>query len=161
FSECDPGTWSSTVSNPTVILRCALGPRASRADGDALHREHLDDIADLDVVELLEADAALEPGLHLADIVLEPAQRPDLPLVDDDVVADQARLRVAGADDAALGDHAAGNRAVLRDLEGVPHLGDPDADLLERRLEEAGHRLLHLVGDVVDDRVRADLDALA
>ena len=34
--------------------------RCSRSDRDALHREHFDDVADLDVVELLEADAALE-----------------------------------------------------------------------------------------------------
>ena len=33
---------------------------------DAFHREHLDDVADLEVVELVEADAALEAGLDLA-----------------------------------------------------------------------------------------------
>src|SRR5580765_2245845 len=33
----------------------------------ALHREHLDDVAHLEVVELVEADAALEAGLDLAD----------------------------------------------------------------------------------------------
>ena len=35
----------------------------------------------------------------------------------------------------------------------------PMPDFLERRIEQAGHRLLHLVGDVVDDRVQADVDA--
>ena len=33
---------------------------------DALDDERLDDVADLDVVVVLEADAALEAGLHLA-----------------------------------------------------------------------------------------------
>ena len=47
---------------------------------DALHREHLDHVADLEVVELVEADAALEAGLDLADVVLEAAQRADLAL---------------------------------------------------------------------------------
>mgnify|MGYP003694146141 CR=1 FL=1 len=48
---------------------------------------------------------------------LEAAQRSDLAFVDDDVVAQQARLRVAGAGDASFGDHAAGDGAELRDLE--------------------------------------------
>src|SRR5207248_4076254 len=82
-----------------------------------LHREHFDHVADLDVVVLLEADAALDPGPHLADIVLEAAQRSDLPLVHDDVVAQQPRLRVAGARDAPLGHHAAGERPELRHLD--------------------------------------------
>ena len=70
--------------------------------GHALHREHLDDVADLDVVVPLEADAALEPGLHLGHVVLEPAERSDLAFVDDDVVAQQPGLRIAGAGDAPL-----------------------------------------------------------
>jgi hypothetical protein len=37
----------------------------------------------------------------------------------------------------------------------------PMPHFLERRLEQAGHRLLHLVGDVVDDRVQADVDLRA
>ena len=36
-----------------------------------------------------------KPGLHLGHVVLEAAQRRDLALADDDVVAQQARLRVA------------------------------------------------------------------
>ena len=46
-------------------------------------------------LNLLEADAALEPGLDLRDVVLEAAQRADLAFVDHDVVAEQPRLRVA------------------------------------------------------------------
>jgi hypothetical protein len=40
-------------------------------------------------------------------------------------------------------------------------VGDADADFLERRLEQADHRLLHLVRHVVDDGVLADVDAFA
>ena len=36
-----------------------------------------------------------------------------------------------------------------------------EAHFLERRLEQARHRLLDLVGHVVDDRVEADVDLLA
>ena len=39
------------------------------------------------------------------------------------------------ARDAAVGDHAAGNRADLRHLERLAHLGGADARFLERRLE--------------------------
>ena len=58
-----------------------------------------------------------KPGLHLGHVVLEAAQRSDLAFVDHDVVAQQPRLRVAGARDAPFGDHAAGDRAELRHLE--------------------------------------------
>src|SRR5688500_1359185 len=90
----------------------------SGADGrNALHREDLDRIADLDVVEVGQPDAALEARLHLAHVVLEAAQRCQLAFPDDDVVAKQARVRVAGTRDAAVGDHAAGHRADLRHAE--------------------------------------------
>src|SRR5919204_6573876 len=103
-------------------FRALRGREFSCGHRHALVHEHLDDVPDLDVVEPLEADAALEPGLHLADIVLEAAQRSDPAFVDHDIVAHEPRLRVAGARDAALGDHAPGDRAVLRDLERVAHL---------------------------------------
>src|SRR5262249_36815591 len=128
---------------------------------DALHREHFDEIADLDVVEPFEADAAFEAGFHLGRIVFEPAKRSNLALIDHDVVAQQPCLRVAGTGDASLRHHAAGNRAVLRNLECVAYFRHADAHLLERRFEETGHRLLHFVGDVVDDGVLPDVDVLA
>ena len=64
-----------------------------------------------------------KPGLHLAHVVLEAAQRAELAFVDHDVVAQQPRLRVAGARDAAVGDHAAGDGADLRHLEDLAHFG--------------------------------------
>src|SRR5262245_36797444 len=57
------------------------------------HREHFDDIVHFDVVEAFEADAALEAGFDLAHIVLEAAQRGNLPFEDDDVVAQQPGCR--------------------------------------------------------------------
>ena len=56
---------------------------------------------------------------------------------------------------------AAGDRAGLRDLEDVAHFGRAEPHFLERGLEQPGHRLLHLVGHVVDDRVMADVDLFA
>src|SRR5204862_4153079 len=79
------------------VLGELCGSPLRRHGGYAFHREHFNPVAHLDVVEPFEADAALEPGLHLADIVLEPAQPADLPFVDDDVVAEQPRLGFARA----------------------------------------------------------------
>src|SRR5262245_53863137 len=100
----------------------------------APHREDLDHVADANVVELIEADAAFESALDLAHIVLEAAQRPDLALVDHDVVADEPRLAVAAARDAAFGDHAPGNRAELGHLEDAANRSHAQADFLERRI---------------------------
>ena len=52
---------------------------------DLLHDEALDDVADLDVVELLDLHAAFIALGDLADVVLEAAQGGKLALVDDDV----------------------------------------------------------------------------
>src|ERR1051325_8550678 len=102
----------------------------------ALHGEHFDHIARLDVVEAFETDAALEAGLHFADVILEAAQRGDLALEHDDVVAQQTRRRFARARDAPFGHHAAGNRADLRHAEYLAHFGGAHAHFLERRLEQ-------------------------
>src|SRR5712691_9109022 len=105
---------------------------ALRSDSHAFHGEDFDHVPDLQVVVLIEADTALKTRLDLADIVLETAERADLAGVDDDVVAEQACLRITGARDAALGHHAAGDGAELRHLERFAHIGDADADFLER-----------------------------
>ena len=64
-----------------TVHRHRLGP-----DRHALHREHLDEVANFDVVESFEADAALDAGLDLADIIFEAPQRTDLAFVHEDVV---------------------------------------------------------------------------
>ena len=107
-------------------------------------------------------DAALDADLHLADVVLEPAQRASLPFQTTTPSRSEARLRVAAARDAAVGDHAAGDRAGLRRLEDLPHLGRRRCRVsLSVGSSRPGHRLLHLVGHVVDDRVMPDVDLLA
>src|SRR6187401_1761473 len=152
----EPGCRAWAIA-PKSLDRCCLGDRR----GDALHGEDLDDVADLQIVVALEADAALEARLDLGHVVLEAAQRAELALVDLDVVAQQAGLRLARALDDAVGDHAAADGAELRRLEDLPHFGRAEPHFLERRLEDPGHRLLDLVGHVVDDRVHAHVDLLA
>src|SRR6476646_2988620 len=93
---------------PSTICQRPHG-RSGRLAGcrHAFGDEHFDDVAHLEVVVLVEADAALEPGLDFRDVVLEAAERSNLALVDDDVVAHQAGLGVARPLDRAVGDHAA------------------------------------------------------
>src|SRR5262245_2375082 len=98
----------------------------------------LDDVALLDLVPAGDHHAALVALLDLADVVLEPAQAADLALVDLDGVADDAQVRLPV--DLALGDHAAGDRAHLRDRERLADLQLTHRDLALDRREQAGHR---------------------
>src|SRR5512143_2665693 len=94
---------SVSLSTPTTIGsrserplgRGTAGGRA-QATRHLLHLVGLDDVADLDVGEIVETDAALVAGLHLAGIVLEALQAAHLAVVHDDAVADEPRLGIAG-----------------------------------------------------------------
>src|SRR5688572_18584128 len=128
---------------------CSEG-RRSKVEGRML-RQHafqfldlvaFDDVPDFDVLELLDADAALEALANLGNIVLEVPERGDLALVNDTVVAQQADI--GRSRDDAIDDHATGDRARLRHLERVPDLGASLEDLLELRIEQAGHGRLDL-----------------
>src|SRR5688572_20985188 len=81
----------------------------SQRPGDLLGAVALDHVADFDVVEVLDADAALVAFLHFLHVVLEAAERADRPVVDllavpndaDAALAvDQARAHVAPRDHA-------------------------------------------------------------
>ena len=85
---------------------------------------------------------------------LNPAQRLDSSFVNDDVVSQQTGFGATRND--ALDDMAAGNGTHLRDLEGLTHLGSASVDIQEGGLEQAGHRLEQLVGELVDDGMGAD-----
>src|SRR6185436_12483514 len=83
------------ISSPTLKGRW-LGRRPSLRDattlkrpGDRLHLDALDDVADLDVVVVLEGHAALEAFPDLADLVLEALERLQRALVNHHVVAQQ------------------------------------------------------------------------
>src|SRR6202042_3749538 len=88
---------------------------------DLARRVGLEDVAFLEVGVVAQHDAALEPGRHLARILVEAPQAGDLPVPDDRSVAHQADLRAAG--DLALGDIRAGDRPHARGAEDLAHLG--------------------------------------
>src|ERR1700730_14775867 len=123
------------------------------------HLVGLDHVAEMDVV-VADADAALEALADLGDVVLEPAQRIDREaLRDHDTVADQARL--AAAVDRARAHDAAGDVAGPRHPEYLPDLRGAELHLFELGLEHALEGRLDLLDGLVDDRVVADVDALA
>src|SRR5689334_4542078 len=73
FRLCASGICRTTWRRPTFIGEApAAGGATSRSErtGDLLDGVRLDHVAFLDVVEALEADAALEALLHLARVVL-------------------------------------------------------------------------------------------
>src|SRR5215210_4697584 len=126
---------------------------------DLLRLERLEDVAFLHVVEALEKDSALEALLYLADVVLEALEACDRSLVDDGALADDADARVT-ADD-AVRDVAARDHAQARGAEDRAYLGLAQDLLALDRGEHADERLADVVGELVDDPVGADVDALA
>src|SRR5512132_2810070 len=125
--------------------------------GDLSDLVRLDDVAFLDVVEVLDPDTALEPLAHLADVVLEAAERADPAVVRDDAVADDAGPRVA--DDRALQDVRAGDQTYLGDAEQGAHLGASELRLALLGLQHAAQRAPDVVDRVVDHAVQPDVDA--
>ena len=99
-----------------------------------------------------------KPFLDLARVFGEALEGGHLAVVDDHVVAQHAHAGVAH--DLAVRDHAAGDGAQLGGLERRAHLGLAEHDLLERRLEHADQGGRDVLGDLVDDAVRAHVDAL-
>src|SRR3954468_11513676 len=110
-------------SPPGRLFAAPSVPRAS--SGEALpglfDLVRLDDVARLQVRVVLEPDAAFEALRHFADVVLEAPQARDLAGVDLLALAPQPQERAAG--DLPLHHRGAGDRAELRDVEEVSHLG--------------------------------------
>ena len=79
--------------------------------------------------------------------------------MDHDVVAQEAHL--GAAPDDAFGDHAAGDLADPGDVEHLADRGIAEEALAQGRRQHARQRVAHVVDHVVDDRVIADLDAVA
>src|SRR3982750_4475919 len=91
---------SAQTRTPPALQAAGFGWSRGRLQrsGDFLDLEELEQVAFLDVVVVLQLDAALESGGDLADVVLHPPHRLDLAGVDDDVLAQQAEARAAAND---------------------------------------------------------------
>src|SRR6056297_1443407 len=131
------------------------GPEARSRSSDLDVLEGLDEIAGLEVLEVGQADTALEALADLTGIILETTQRTDVALPDDRAVAQEAHLRTAGDH---TGSHVAtGDRADLRHTEDLAHLGFTGDLLFELGLEHADDGLLDVLEELVDDLVGTNL----
>src|SRR5664279_746038 len=110
------------VGAPIILGHLCLPGRTSvplQRARDLLRAITLDAVADLQVVEVLDPDAALEALADLLRIVLEAAQGADDPIVHLHGVAHDANA--ARAIDHAAAHHAAGDDARLGHLEAVSY----------------------------------------
>src|SRR6266487_397140 len=148
-----PGDAAPTTSRPRSRLSSAERPR------DLLDAIRFDQVAHFDVVEVLDAHAALESLANFPYVVLEPLERRQRAVVHLDAVADHAHL--AGARDDAAPHEAAGDRSDLCNFERLPDFGFAHHHFLLFGREQAFHRQLHLFHRLVDDAVGADLHPLA
>src|SRR3974390_2799436 len=126
MSRCD-------VSRSPHQLLSSLGS----GPGDLAFLVGLDHVAFLQVLEVREADAALEARRHLAYVVLEATQGLDGTLPDDGPLAEEAHLRAPG--DPPVAHVTPGDGADSGAPEDLPHLGLARDDLLEDRGEQAEH----------------------
>src|SRR5207302_2660843 len=167
FSDCASGMCSSRVSKPTGMggsggqlggLFLTGGPAALSGGFRGAHlgnAEAFQEIADLNVIEIGDAGAAFKAGAHLAGIILESLQGTELRGVNHRPVAQHTDLRVALQD--AIDYVAARNRPCSFDAERVAHFRTAQIRFRDHWFEKAFHGLLQLVGDFVNDRVRADV----
>src|SRR5688572_8318108 len=121
--------------------------------------EAFDHVADLDVVEVLDADTTLVSLLHFFHVVLEAAQGGDGTGVDLDAIADHADASLTSDD--AVAHAAAGDGADARDLEDLADFRLAEDDLALLRAKEALETGPDVIHCLVDDLVQLDVDALA
>src|SRR6478735_3081931 len=111
---------------------------SSEAALDLFDAVALDHVARAHVLVVLEGHAAFLAGDDFLCIVLEALELPQLALVDDDVVADQADI--GAALDRAVGNAATGDLADLRDVEDLEDRRVAEHGLAQRRRQQARHR---------------------
>src|SRR3546814_20193 len=137
--------------------KTAYEMRISDWSSDVCSSDLLHDIADLDVLEVLENQTTLEALADLGRVVLLPLERGQVEVVRDNVaVAQHARLGVTA--NGAVDDHAACDVAGLGRAEDLADLRLAQDSLFVFRLEHALERCLDLLDRLVDDRVVANLD---
>ena len=127
--------------------------------GDFADLEELQGITFLDVVVVLDGQTAFEVLFDFLRIVFETLERVEFAGIDDHVATQQAQL--GGAAHHTRGNHTAGDRTDLADLEHLANLcGTDDFFLLVWR-QHARHGQLEVVHGVVNDVVVADVHTVA
>src|SRR5690606_488425 len=115
--------------------------------------------ADLNVGQALDDQPTLITRLNLAHVILEALQRRDDAVVDHCAVAQDADTRVSCG--LAVEHVQSGGHLARRQPERLAHLGVAVGNLPDLRRQQAGHRRLNVVHQLVDDVVEADVDPAA
>src|SRR2546423_3600677 len=118
---------ASATRSARRVLRRGPGRRGQRAR-HLLLAVALEDIANLNVIEILDADSALESLADFLDIILEAAKRSDRADVNLDAVANDAHSSLPVDDTAA--DRAASDDPHTRHLEQLANFRLAEDDLL-------------------------------
>src|ERR1041385_6295306 len=169
------GSFASSARKVATTSRMAAATRSPRrcsvamaGSGGRGRRERardlfgaiaLDDVAHLDVVEVLDRDTALEAFAHLANVILEPLERRDGAVEHFDPFANDAHPTLS-IDDAAP-HRTTGDRSDPRNLEYLAHLGFAEDDFALFGPEHSFHRRADVGHRFVDDAVQLDVDAFA
>src|ERR1700693_5131615 len=120
--------------------------------------EAFQNIANLHVIEIGDARAALKPGADFADVVLEAFQGTEFGGVNNGAVTQHANLSVAF--EHAIHDVATGDRAGALDAEGIANFGAAQVGFGNDRFEQAFHGFFNFVRNFVNDGVSANVDML-
>ena len=110
----------------------------------------------MDIVVVLQHQAAFEAHAHFFHIVFEAFERFELASVDHHMVADEAHAAVAL--DEAVGNHTAGNIAHFGNIDNLADFYRAGLLLFLLGSKHTAHGCFHIVDGVVDDVVVADFD---
>src|SRR5437764_11594314 len=108
----------SRLSNSRT--RWSLSEGISKLLGDFLDGVALDIVAELELTETFDADAAFHAGAHFIDLILKAAQGLGQTFVNDFFATADAHFAL---DDATSNNHAAGHRNTLGQFENLADLG--------------------------------------
>ncbi len=117
-----------------------------------------DDVADFDVVEVLDVQAAIHTCADFLNIVLVTLQGTEQTRVNDDAISDDTNLGVTR--DLAVQDHTTCDGADLADLEGLTDLEVASDHLLYVGGQHAFDSGLDFLDGGVNDGVETDINLL-
>src|SRR5688572_25399452 len=135
------------LSNSSRFLQCPL---------NFFFFVTFNDIANIQVVELLDADTAFETGPNFRYIILKAFQRQNLTGVNYDTIPNDPNFGVPG--NSTIRNHTACNSTHFRNPEYFPNFYVGYNYFLNSWGKHTFHRIFQFVNRIVDDRVKSDVD---
>ena len=114
-----------------------------------------DHVAQFEIVEAIQRDTTFIPLLHFAHVIFKAAQTANRSIKDDDVIADQPRLR--SAFDEAIQHIRTRNRTNPRYANDVAHFSLAEHSFLDGRIQHTDHGIANFFFDFIYDRMQANI----